>query len=221
VPGRRALLLVTVAAAGLAAFAVLAVAVVRETALVDLDERLSRRVAETMPRFAEWLALPPTWIGGLVGLTVVSLLAAAVLLAAGRRGDAVWIVASVALVQLLVAVVKTGFDRARPADGAAIPLPTSSSFPSGHAAAGLVTAGALAVLFGTGRRTVVVWSAAALASLVIGASRVVLNVHYASDVLAGFSLGIACLAIALLVRDAVHRWGTSRGTRKVDSRSSR
>jgi undecaprenyl-diphosphatase len=204
VPIRRRTLLV-VAAVGLALFAVLSVAVVRETALVDLDERISRWIAEKMPAWAEWLALPPTWVGGLVGLTLVSLVAAAAL-GAGRRWEAVWIVASVAAVQLLVTIVKTGFDRARPLDGAAIPMPASSSFPSGHAAAGLVAAGAIAALVGTRARASVVWSAAALAALLIGASRIVLNVHFVSDVLAGFALGAACLALLLLVRDAVARW---------------
>jgi undecaprenyl-diphosphatase len=205
VPIRRRTLLV-VAAVGLALFAVLSVAVVRETALVDLDERISRWIAEEMPTWAEWLALPPTWVGGLVGLTLVSLVAATALVGAGRRWEAVWIVASVAAVQLLVTIVKTGFDRARPLDGAAIPMPTSSSFPSGHAAAGLVAAGAIAALVGTRARASVVWGAAALAALVIGASRIVLNVHFVSDVLAGFALGAACLALLLLVRDAVARW---------------
>jgi membrane-associated phospholipid phosphatase len=41
--------------------------------------------------------------------------------------------------------------------------------------------------------------AAALA-LAIGASRVVLNVHYPSDVAAGFLLGLVILALALAVR---------------------
>lgn len=202
----RARTLLVVAAAGLAAFAVLSVAVVRETALVDLDERVSRWVAEEMPRWAEWVFLPPTWIGGLLGLTLVSLVAAAVLLRRGRRWEAVWIVASVAAVQLLVAIVKTGFDRTRPADGASIPVPSSSSFPSGHAAAGLVAAGAIAALVAAGARGGVVWGVAALAALLIGASRIALNVHFVSDVLAGVALGVACLALLLVVRDAVARW---------------
>lgn len=205
----RGRVLLVVAAVGLAAFAALSAAVVRETALVDLDERIARWVAEEVPRWAEWVFLPPTWVGGLVGLTLVSLAAAAVLLREGRRWEAVWIVASVAAVQLLVAIVKTGYDRARPVDGAAIPTPTSSSFPSGHAAAGFVAAGAIAALVGARVRAPVVWAAAGLAALLIGASRIVLNVHFVSDVLAGFALGVACLALLLLVRDAVARWRTT------------
>ncbi len=201
--------LLVIAAVGLAAFAALSVAVARETALVDLDERVSRWVAEEMPRWAEWVFLPPTWVGGLVGLTLVSLAAAAVLLWGGRRWEAVWIVASVSAVQLLVAIVKTGFDRARPVDGAAIPVPSSSSFPSGHAAAGIVAAGAIAALVGARAGAAVAWGAAALAALLIGVSRIVLNVHFVSDVVAGFALGAACLALLLVVRDAVARWRTT------------
>ncbi len=69
------------------------------------------------------------------------------------------------------------------------------SFPSGHA----VTAGALAVALSiTIPRLTAAWVAGAL---LIGASRVFLDLHYLSDVIAGFYIGIvSAWAIAALLR---------------------
>ena len=81
-------------------------------------------------------------------------------------------------------------------------LPSSDSLPSGHAAGAVVTFGVLATL-GAERwpgRAPLLWTLAALLSLAVGTSRVVLNVHYVTDVLAGWCLGLAWLAGALLLR---------------------
>jgi undecaprenyl-diphosphatase len=47
------------------------------------------------------------------------------------------------------------------------------------------------------------WSSAVVLGIAIGLSRIALNVHYVTDVLAGFSLGLAWFAACLLARDAV------------------
>ena len=100
----------------------------------------------------------------------------AVIAAAYAAGDA----ASVA--------VKAAVDRPRPplddpSIGAAIDLPASASFPSGHATTAFAAAAAVAVLMPRLR-----WPALALAALV-ALSRVYLGVHFAFDVLAGALLG--------------------------------
>lgn len=79
------------------------------------------------------------------------------------------------------------------------------SFPSGHSLFAVLVLPLIAVLVApklhaVGRR-IAVWLAAVLAAVVIGLSRLVLGVHYLSDVLAGWSLAAAWLLLVLtLVR---------------------
>jgi undecaprenyl-diphosphatase len=95
----------------------------------------------------------------------------------------------------------------------AIPIPGSPSFPSGHASGSVVTFGVLAALAAERwpARRFVFWSLAAALALAIGASRVVLDVHYLTDVLAGWCLGLAWLAASMLVRDALRARPTASG----------
>jgi undecaprenyl-diphosphatase len=112
-------------------------------------------------------------------------------------------------IQLIVVASKNGYDRPRPDAGSAIALPSSFSFPSGHAATGVAVLGLLGLLAATVARTraqrvAAVGAGFALGAL-IGASRVVLGVHYLSDVLAGTYLGLAWLCVCLLVVSRLRR----------------
>ena len=83
--------------------------------------------------------------------------------------------------------VKRVVGRSRPGPGAVTPhlirSPTSSSFPSSHAA----TAAAGAVAIGAGAPTLA--PLAITAALAMAASRVYLGVHHGSDIAAGLVLG--------------------------------
>jgi undecaprenyl-diphosphatase len=74
-------------------------------------------------------------------------------------------------------------------------MPHDASFPSGHTAVSF--AGAAGLLLGARKAgnpkngRLWGWLAAALAALV-GFSRIYLGVHYATDVLSGFVVGVAC-----------------------------
>ena len=158
-----------------------------------------------MPTAVEWLARPFSWIGRWLGLLAIGVALVLLLAAKRRTWDALWVGVTIAGVHIAVTpFLKESFDRPRPTAGGAIPLPSSDAFPSGHAASAAATFGLLAVLASERRpkRTRLIWITALLLALGIGASRVVLGVHWASDVVAGWCFGIAWLAAALLVRDA-------------------
>jgi membrane-associated phospholipid phosphatase len=156
------------------------------------------------------------WVATLMGDTrvmIVETLVAAVLLAIWghpRRAASVTVLvlSGVAVSTLLKDYI------ARPRPPAALALiaePASSSFPSGHAMAGVLLFGTLALMVAASRlkRPVRVWGTVGVfaVALAIGLSRVYLGVHYFSDVLASWLLGLTMLAswaAAVLV------WGRTR-----------
>ena len=85
----------------------------------------------------------------------------------------------------LVDVLKLAIDRQRPVDHPLVPEPTSSSFPSGHAATSFACAATLAPFVSRTGAIVLYVLAAAIAF-----SRVYVGVHYPIDVLAGAALGL-------------------------------
>lgn len=196
-------LLVAVLVASIAVFALLAWGYTAGGIVDEADRDTAEWVAEEMPYWAEWLARPFSWFGGWVGLTVIAALAAGELFRRRRLLQAVTVVAALVGAQLLTSGLKVLFERPRPEAGSAVPLPTTYSFPSGHATTAAAFVGLLTLLAAhavtSGRRRAVVLSAGVAVALAIGASRVVLNVHYLSDVLAGFAVGSAVLAACLLV----------------------
>ncbi len=131
-----------------------------------------------------------------LGSVVVALpLAAAVGLAEARRVPNRSLPAFLILVEagqlLLVNLVKVLVDRARPAVN---PLAhfSAASFPSGHAATAAATFAALALLLGrrrSARTRVALAGAAAGLTALVACTRVLLGVHWATDVLAGSALG--------------------------------
>lgn len=95
----------------------------------------------------------------------------------------------------VTALAKAVADRPRPASAlvtASSRLVSSGSFPSGHALAAM--AAALAILAVLWPMIAARWRAAAaigaaVVIVLVGVSRVVLTVHYVSDVVAGWALG--------------------------------
>ncbi|MGP9723064.1 phosphatase PAP2 family protein [Corynebacterium sp. AOP40-9SA-29] len=77
---------------------------------------------------------------------------------------------------------------------------SGTSFPSGHALGVLVAVGALLIAYRhlAGRCQRAAGAGGVLLVLLVGVSRVALNVHHPSDVLAGWALGFAWLVLCLV-----------------------
>jgi undecaprenyl-diphosphatase len=201
---QRRLLAVLVAAS--AAFLVLA-ATHDRAPLASLDTDVAKWIATDLPHALELAARPFSWLGGWIGLTALGVAMGVLLVRERAWVDLGFLVAALLGTSLATSLLKIWFDRERPDVAPAVPLPPSSSFPSGHAAEGVAGLGALAVLAAERlpdrRARTWLWVAVVVAGVAVGLSRIALGVHYVTDVVAGWCFGLAWLAGCLLVRNRV------------------
>jgi len=146
-----------------------------------------------------------TFLGS--GIFVTSLTTVcAVLLALRRRwAEVAVLVVGTLMITIGFQEIKAAIDRPRPEGG--LVSTYGSSFPSGHAAHSVFYLWAAVTIVlrlrpGMARKTAVVATGLAL-TILVGLSRVYLNVHYLSDVSGGWALGVACFsfcaAVALVI----------------------
>ena len=191
-------------------------------ALAQVDRALLDALRAGMPARAvqdfEWV----TWFGDGRTLALLCTLAVAVMLARRERVLALALVAAVGGNGILNAALKRLFERSRPLHEAGLPVAHGWSFPSGHASGAVVAYGMLAyVLVKTlpsRWHQPVVMVATALA-FSVGWSRIFIEVHFASDVLAAFASGTAWLTLVIVVTECwlLGSKPTQRGARVGDT----
>jgi len=134
----------------------------------------------------------------------------------GQRRLAVYLVVTVVGGGLVDSAVKILVDRPRPVVDHPVITAWGKSFPSGHAMSSTVTYGALLLTFLpvlAGRRRVAAVAAAAALVLAIGCSRLILGVHFLTDVVGGYVLGLAWLLGATA---AFEIWRVELGRRPAE-----
>lgn len=147
-------------------------------------------------------------VGGGQVLTGVVAVVVLVLLLLRRPAPAAYLVLSAAGGALLVTTVKALVGRPRPPWNGQWVLEATSSFPSGHAAAGISTVVALGVValvvLPAGWRWVVAVPLFVVGPC-IGLTRTLLGVHWISDVVGGWLIGAAwtCTAAAIVLAVAL------------------
>ena len=163
-----------------------------------------------------------TALGGGTVLTLAVLLVVVALLLAGRRVVAGKVVLVSLGALIMIGVVKELVERPRPAVNEKPLDPwisvNSFSFPSGHSFAAMavyLSLGLLVARLAPTRRCAyfLVLAAAGLA-LLVGATRVYLGAHYATDVIAGWFAGAAwtcaCVAALWVLDPSTLRWASWR-----------
>jgi len=202
---------VKVALTGLTGFATLAGLWMHLPAWRRADAAWLGRIQAWTPDALTAWAEAITLLGGLPVTIPLALALAAYLWQRNHKPEAIVWSALFVGGQAVLFGLKLAFSRTRPS--APDLLMRDFSFPSGHAFTAVVLYGAIGYL--GGRRLRTRWARAALALavgtvvLAIGGSRLLLRVHYPTDVLGGYLLGIAWLA---LLGVALRRWrpGASR-----------
>jgi len=199
--------LVLIAAAFL--FGAIAQQVVAGAPLTQLDADLAtwlhRRVG------SPWLELllAITHVHSTVAISCYAIVAGIVLARQQRWRSVVTVIVTVAGGLVLNVLMKLAFQRQRPSfDDPLLTLDTYS-FPSGHVAGSTLFYG-LCVAWVYRRTPELRWRLAALAVatlalVLVGLSRMVLGVHYLSDVVAAFAEGVAWLALCLTALHAFWR----------------
>jgi membrane-associated phospholipid phosphatase len=196
-------------AACVAVFAGVAVDVTHRGPLARADEHIAhwcfRHVTGRLHAACSWA----THLGDSLLLAAFVVIVIAWLLTRRRRFDAVLLMVSAGATAAFTAGLKVAFHRSRPVYVDPVHGPKSFSFPSGHASGAFAVYLLLAILLTLGLsgrvRSWAIGGAFALATLV-AATRVLLPVHFLSDVVAGSAIGLAVVAAAIVARRSyVHR----------------
>lgn len=183
---------------------------VLEGEVLAFDERLRALLHDVASPRLTALMRAASLYGGPGVLIPAGLVAALAFVIKGWRRGALLVVVTLAGAGLLNGLLKFSFARVRPASFFDYPLPGSPSFPSGHALYAASIFGGLAVLLTARVRSrplqLAIWLASLSLILLVGISRVYLGVHYPSDVLAGYAIGIIWVTtVAFGDRLARHR----------------
>jgi undecaprenyl-diphosphatase len=136
-----------------------------------------------------------SWVFSPTGLRIAALGLVIWLFRRRAQRAAWWVIVTMTAGGVVAALLKLLVERDRPDLLEPVARATGYAFPSGHAAnASLTCAVFLLVLLPFHRARPALWTGAVLITLVTGLTRIGLGVHWTSDVLAGWLLGIAVVA---------------------------
>lgn len=180
------------------------------------DESVVRAMRDpsdvTRSRGPAWLpqaARDVTSLGGMAVLLIVTVTVSGFLALSRRYGSLLLVLVSTVTGSMAAIALKNLFARPRPDFVPHLDVTVTSSYPSGHAMLATVVYATLGALLAqlTPRRRLkayILVTALGLAFLV-GLTRVYLGVHYPTDVLGGWSAGIAWALFAGLIARLLRR----------------
>ena len=164
--------------------------------LARVDQNTADRL-HTLMLDHPWLTTTMVWVGRITEpwlLRGVAVVVGVLLWRRGARRSAGWLVGTMAVAGLLSVVLKLLVSRTRPAFTDPVTVAGGYSFPSGHALNSMAFAACAVILLSpalAGRSRALLVASAVGFVLLVGFDRVSLGVHYVSDVLAGWTVGLA------------------------------
>lgn len=177
--------------------------------LMSTDRALSNGLhagATSGPTLTHVSRVLSDWVWDPITMRLAAALVVAYLLRAGAASLAGWVAAVSVLAWVVQFTVKTAVGRDRPEFADPVASASYFAFPSGHTMAATTTCGVvLVVLHRTapgGRWPAIAWGAALVSVVGVGLTRIHLGVHWPSDVLGGWLLGIALVTLAAALAPA-------------------
>jgi undecaprenyl-diphosphatase len=160
-----------------------------------VDSAILLTVAKTRTPWLTIAAVDVTALGSVTLVVLFSAFTLVVLLVLRDRLAALQLLAASAGAGILTLVTKNIIERIRPEEVQQLIVVSGFSYPSGHSVSTSALYLTIAIIAGryvqrAGARAAI-FLAVSLALIMVGASRVYLGVHYATDVVSGISLGTA------------------------------
>lgn len=162
-----------------------------------LDDQLLRFLYAGGRPLEVTLARTFTFFGEAAVLVGISCVAACILWTRGRARDGIAVLLVTLAGRALVEAQKYSIMRLRPEVEAHLVTVSTPSFPSGHASNSMIVYLTLALVFAARRWKWPSVAAAFLFALCIGISRVMLGVHWPTDVIGGWTFGLLWVLLAL------------------------
>jgi undecaprenyl-diphosphatase len=184
----------------LSVFFILFYAVLTDKYLLKVDSWISTHIPALQTPFWTDIVIFITNINGVRGSLILSLFIIAFLVIKNYYHELLFYIVSYAGASVLFAVIKILVERTRPV--LKIINEQGFSFPSGHSSMSMAIALACYFIFvnkvssSLGRKLLLIFCI--IWPILIAFTRVYLNVHWFSDTLAGFSLGIFWVTLILL-----------------------
>ena len=185
----------------------------------QLDQLFSDTLHASTPGWALQVFAAITRLGDTATLAAGCVIVATVLLLRGRRWLALGWVLAIGGNALLNITLKALFERTRPVHDSALVQAGGWSFPSGHSSGSVVAYGMLAYVLihslppaMARRASLPLVLLAVTLAFSVGCSRVFLQVHFATDVLAGFASGTAWLAVCVASIELTRHYGRTQVT---------
>jgi membrane-associated phospholipid phosphatase len=152
------------------------------------------------------LAFVATWIGSPAVMVLVAIAAGVWFYGRSGRRKAGVVVAAPAVGGLLSGIIKILYGRVRPS-GAALLNERTYSFPSGHAATSAAVMVSLCYVLA--RERMISWPTAMVLGgsvpLIVGLTRLYLNVHWFTDVIGGWTVGLFVAALCAALYELLRR----------------
>lgn len=142
------------------------------------------------------------WIGILLGpeyiVSIIFIISVILFFYSNKRRESFFLALAALLSAGLTLIVKEIIKRPRPL--IQLFIESGYSFPSGHSALAIIMIGSLAYLFLKSKNIThnkIMYSISIFFIFIIGVSRIYLNVHFLSDVIAGYLLGLSVLIFTI------------------------